>query len=109
MPDKNSICKVPIVITETLDAPVNFYYNLTNFFLNQRDLTRSRSFSQLRNKPDSTNFTKCNGALFVKEMFDFNEKKYTNQWKFKLVPNSIASPCGLAAKSFFNGKYNILN
>jgi len=86
-----------------MTAPVNIYYYLTNFFLNQRDLARSRSFQQLRNVDDKSNYTRCKGALLVKEIFDFNSNRYVNPWNYTLNPDSIANPCGLAAKTFFNG------
>ena len=103
VPNAKNICKVAVEIKETMPAPVNMYYSLTNFFLNQRDLARSRSFPQLRNVVDKSNYTRCKGALTVNEMFDFNPKKYINPWNNTLNPNSIASPCGLAAKTYFNG------
>ena len=101
--DSSLICKVPVTINESMTAPVNIYYYLTNFFLNQRDLARSRSFQQLRNVDDKSNYTRCKGALLVKEIFDFNSNRYVNPWNYTLNPDSIANPCGLAAKTFFNG------
>lgn len=76
--------------------------------LNHRDIARSRSYPQLRNQVDGTNYTKCGGALLVEEIFDLNPAKYINPWQHYLNPQSIANPCGLIAKAYFKGITSII-
>lgn len=87
-----------------MEGPVYVYYSLTKFFLNQRDIARSRSYPQLRNATDKTDYKKCEGAKYVKEVFDNDVTKYRTPWGKDLNPNSVANPCGLQAKSYFRGK-----
>jgi hypothetical protein len=60
---------------------------------------------QLRGGDDKNNYSRCEGAKLVGEIFDnFTISNITNIWGYNLSVNSISSPCGLQAKSFFNGK-----
>jgi hypothetical protein len=68
-------------------------------------MARSRSYPQLRNDVDKSNYKKCEGALTVAEIFDFKEQKYKTVSGQKLLATDIANPCGLQAKAFFTGKY----
>ncbi len=87
-----------------MEAPVNLYYKLTNFYLNQRDLVKSRSFKQLRGDEDNNTLSTCDGAKLVSEMIDNkNISTVTNQWGSSIATDSISIPCGLHAKSFFQG------
>jgi len=98
----NSICELMISINQTMQPPINLYYSLTNFYLNQRDLVRSRSYPQLRAEVDKRNLSRCDGAKFISEIFDSN-KNFTNMWNNTLGPDAMANPCGLQAKAFFTG------
>ena len=51
--------------------------------------------------------TKCAGARTIKEVFDGDVTRYTNPWGKTFNENETAVPCGLVAKSFFNGKFTI--
>jgi hypothetical protein len=100
----DSICDLPIEIKQTMKAPVYLFYTLTNFYLNQRDLVRSRSYAQLRGEVDKNNYTKCNGAKLIGEVFDtFNRSNIQNIWSNNLTISTLANPCGLQAKSLFQG------
>jgi hypothetical protein len=87
-----------------MSAPICLYYQLTNFYSNNRDYVQSRSYPQLRNKPDTTDYKYCVGAKTVEEIFNFNSSLYYSYWGYPLDPKSVANPCGLAAKALFNGK-----
>jgi hypothetical protein len=95
-----------------MNPPVFLYYQLEGFYQNQRDYVKSRDYGQMRaeytnvsvsfKKSSSVN-TKCQGALTIKEVFDGDKVRYTNKWKTTFKENDLAVPCGLVAKSFFNG------
>ena len=42
------ICKMNLNVNMTMPAPVYFYYELDNFYLNHRDIVKSKSWAQLR-------------------------------------------------------------
>lgn len=90
-----------------MKGPLFFYYSLSNFFTNHKDFVKSRSFRQLRNVYDSSNFTDCKGALTNKEMFDGVSSRYRSYAGVLLDPHAIARPCGLTAKAFFNDTYEL--
>jgi len=108
--NKNSQCLINLEINSTIFAPVYFYYEFDNFHLNHRNLVKSKIWSQLRGVShiDSTNNSKCDGAIYMNEMFDNDTSKYKTFTGKALKANDFANPCGLVAKSFFNGKRNIL-
>jgi hypothetical protein len=99
----NKECQKIVTIKEDINDSIFVYYSLTKFFLNQRDIARSRSYPQLRNEIDKSNYKKCEGALTVAEIFDYNVQKYKTLSGAKLLATDIANPCGLQAKAFFTG------
>jgi hypothetical protein len=90
-------------------APVYLYYELENFYSNHRDFVKSRLYPQLRGDihVDSSNNSKCEGARFVKEIFDYDETKYKTFKNETLKADDFANPCGLIAKSYFNDTYEL--
>jgi len=52
---------------------------------------------------DASNNSKCEGAKYVYEMFDNDTSRYFSYWGRPLNAYDYANPCGLVAKSFFNG------
>ena len=99
-------CTISFEVKELIEAPIFVYYHLTNFYQNHRDYSKSLSYSQLRNTVDSKNLSRCDGALLIEEIFDYDPTRYFNKFTEPFDPKSIASPCGLVAKSYFNGIYN---
>jgi hypothetical protein len=83
-------------------APVYFYIELDNFFANHRDYTKSRNFEQLRADGFSTSPKNCDGAKYIKEIFDFDESRYLSYNGTKLKGDDLARPCGLHAKAILN-------
>jgi hypothetical protein len=90
-----------------MKAPVYLYYELYNFYTNHKDFVISRKFSQLRGEVyiDSTNNTKCDGARYVKEIFDNDSSRYKTFTGKPLNGDDFANPCGLVAKSVFNDTF----
>jgi hypothetical protein len=51
----------------------------------------------------------CTDALQIKDLFGNDTSKYKTYWGKPLKAEDYANPCGLIAKSFFNGKLEIKN
>lgn len=47
--------------------------------------------------------TKCQGSLYMKELFNNDQSRYKSFTGYPLRGEDIANPCGLIAKAFFNG------
>lgn len=43
----NNFCVLNLNINVTMPSPIYFYYELDNFYLNHRDIVKSKSYSQL--------------------------------------------------------------
>ncbi len=87
-----------------MEPPIYLYYTLSDFNSNHRDYAKSRSYPQLRNKTDSSDYRKCEGAKTVMELFDNQTSLYRTPWNYSLIGDDVANPCGLAAKAYFQGK-----
>jgi len=90
-----------------MPGPVYVYYEIHNFYMNHRDFVKSRDFGQMRgeyniNERDKS-FSRCEGAQYMYEMFDNDTSKYKSYTNKTLKGEDFANPCGLIAKSFFNG------
>jgi hypothetical protein len=88
-----------------MPGPVLIYYQLDNFYLNHRYLVKSKIWAQLRGEVnvDSTQNNKCDGAVYMYEMFNNNTSKYFSYTGKPISGESYASPCGLIAKAMFSG------
>lgn len=85
------------------------YIELDKFYANHRDFVKSRSFFQLRDKESTDNYKICDGAKTVEEIFDFDKSRYLSYDGKQLYAKSIARPCGLHAKAFFNDTIQIFD
>jgi hypothetical protein len=90
-----NLCKVDveIPITEAMEAPIFFYYKLTNFYQNHRRYVKSRNDEQLKGStPYPSDLSSCDP---LKE-FQMSE-----------TDDTVASlyPCGLIANSVFNDTF----
>lgn len=92
-----------------MKGPVYLYYEIHNFYMNHRDFVKSRNFAQLRGEVhvDSNNNSRCEGAKYVKEIFDYDESRYKTFTGKPLSGDEFANPCGLIAKSYFNDTYKM--
>ncbi len=98
--DSEGFCTLKVNTNKTIPAPVYFYYEIDNFYMNHRDFVKSRSFPQLRGE-DIHDYSRCDGAKYNKEIFD-SSSVFVNPWGVALEANAHANPCGLIAKSYFN-------
>lgn len=104
-------CHVEIKVDELMKAPIFLYYELDNFYMNHRDFVKSRSYPQLRGEVhyDNKVALRCEGALFMSEIFDNDTSKYKTWSGKRLKGSDVANPCGLIAKSYFTDTYTLLN
>ena len=88
-------CKytIDITITEDMDAPIYFYYKLTDFYQNHRRYVKSRSDVQLRGD--------------VVSIGDLDACDPLSQWEDGGVQKMLY-PCGLIANSFFNDTFDAM-
>ena len=106
-PDLNSICNVTIQLTDKMEEPIFLFYELDNFYQNHRRYLRSKSLSQLAGDviDSSTADKNCDPITRVSDLY----RQYSWNTSRLLNPNDVANPCGLMAKSFFNGMKNSNN
>lgn len=91
--EPNGACMVTLEIPRDMEAPIYFYYQLTNFFQNHRRYVKSRSDAQLSGQGDLS-------------ISDYND---CSPMANSLVePSKRLYPCGLIANSFFTGSKLIL-
>ncbi len=101
-----SKCDVNIVITETLKAPVYFYYGLSNFYQNHRKYLKSRDADQLAGVIKAADsITDCDPIIYNKDIAPYLTSYFNSS--IVLDPNAVANPCGLVAKSYFTGINNL--
>ena len=98
----NSICDRTINIKEKIDGPVFVYYQLNGFFQNSRRYVKSKNIDQLQGN-EISDTEDCSPAIYNKDM-DLGDKKAIDGTS-ELVPDEVAIPCGLMAKTFFNDTY----
>jgi preprotein translocase subunit SecG len=95
-------CIRQINIDEKIDGPVFVYYQLNGFFQNSRRYVKSKNIDQLQGNEISDK-EDCSPAVYNKDM-DLGDK--TAMDGSDLVPDAVAIPCGLMAKTFFNDTYS---
>lgn len=96
----NENCNITISVPSQMEAPVFFYYQLENFYQNHRRYVKSRDVDQLKGTiKQASDLTNC---APVQTMGDLGRLKVLNG--SNLTESDPANPCGLIAKSFFNGK-----
>ena len=84
-----------------MKSPVFFYYELDNFYQNHRRYLNSRDSDQLAGTVLTTDqLTNCDPVITNSDV----KIGLTSISGVLLDPNGPANPCGLVAKSLFNGK-----
>lgn len=99
---ENPNCTISINITETINPPIMFYYQLNNFYQNHRRYVKSKSNSQLLGQLLTVDSIKTDCDPIVTNADMGKTKSIGN---YDLVATEPANPCGLIAKSFFNDTY----
>lgn len=96
-------CKMAIEITKKFNKPIFVYYEISDFYQNNRIYAKSIVSKQLRgNKISSSEADSCATAKYNKDFGDMAKKSINND---DLDPDEIAYPCGLAARAFFNDTF----
>ena len=102
-PLTENYCQKKITIKDDISKPVFVYYQLDGFYQNARRYVKSKSIDQLTG--DNINAVdNCDPLEYNSEM-GFNENTTAIDNITKLKNESIAVPCGLIAKTFFNDSY----
>ena len=101
-----STCNVTINVEQDMKLPVMVYYQLNNFYQNHRRYVKSKSNDQLLGKEVtlSTLQDECSPIIYMKDIGIYKSLDGT-----VLSPDTIANPCGLIAKSFFNDTYKFVD
>lgn len=101
----DTTCTVQIEVTEKMESPVFFYYELDNFYQNHRRYLKSRNSDQLSGSVlGAGDLDDCDPIVYNK---DIKTPLYSLDGTL-LDPEGVANPCGLVAKSFFNDSF-VLN
>lgn len=92
-------CSITINVNKDVDGPVFLYYGLNNFYQNHRRYLNSRDTSQLKGEVlSASDLSDCDPAKYMRDI------GRTKSWGGNtLQPGDVANPCGLVARSFFNG------
>ncbi len=106
-----STCTVEFTIDKDMEQPIFFYYEIENFYQNHRRYINSRSSTQLAGESATS-------SSEIKTLEDACSPVVTNAEMGKTVgadgttplakTTDIAIPCGLIAKSFFNGEFLLI-
>ena len=97
-----SPCDVKIVVPSVMQGPVFLYYELENFYQNHRRYLKSRDDDQLNGKIKTVDeLSSCDPVTRNK---DVKAVLPAIDGTTILPADGPANPCGLVAKSFFNGK-----
>ena len=91
---------ITITIEKDMKAPIMVYYELNNFYQNHRRYMKSKSIKQLNGThftiDEMRNSKNCDPFVTNREMGVGNNT---------LENDSLAIPCGLMAKSYFNDRF----
>lgn len=101
-------CQVTFDVTDKMKAPVYFYYRLDNFYQNHRRYIKSRSANQLSGKElskASVN-TDCSPIITMKDIGRVSDD-LPDGVKNLAMTDTVANPCGLIAKTFFNDTFEM--
>lgn len=108
-PTESATCQVTIDVDDKMESPVYFYYGLDNFYQNHRRYIKSRHNKQLAAETNhvytvSEVKSSCDPIVRNKDL-DLGENLKAFDGISQLEPDDVAHPCGLIARSFFNGMY----
>ena len=95
-------CTIDIVFDEELEGPVYFYYELHNFFQNHRTYLNSKDLPQLNGEiREASKLDNCGPVKYNRDLY--THQRLARVGGAALKPDDPANPCGLIARSLFNG------
>jgi len=101
--EKNE-CVITLDIKKKMEKKIMIYYQLNGFYQNHRRYVKSKSDDQLNGKniqlAEMKDSQDCDPAITNKDM----NQNISISGK-PLLPNDLAIPCGLIAKSYFNDNF----
>ena len=95
-------CNMNFTIDANLQPPVYVYYELNNYFQNHRVYLESRDDDQLYGTYKNVDQLDSCTPIIVNNQVKSSLYNFNNS--SQLDPNDPATPCGLIAQTFFNGK-----
>lgn len=96
------LCTIKLKLDEKMNSPIFIYYEITNMYQNHRRYNKSRDIKQLMGDTQSKSEidSYCDP---VKNMHDLGFIVNNPYLDLK----SVANPCGMMAKAYFNDTYTI--
>ena len=92
-------CTISFTIANTITDKVFIYYQLENFYQNHRRYVKSRNIDQLAGTIESaSSLSTCDPIIYNRDI-----PATVSFGGYPLNPNEPANPCGLIARSVFNG------
>lgn len=96
-----SVCVIDLEVKSHMTSPVFLYYEIQGMYQNHRRYAKSRDVLQLMGHTQSTNevHTYCTPIVDMSDLGLINT--------LNLTGGSVANPCGLIARSYFNDTYQL--
>lgn len=96
----HSECEFPLSLEKPILPPVYIYYELGNFYQNYRQYVKSRDNKQLFGVEVEANSatSPCSPVVTMGDV-----GRNVSAGGYPLPSEAVANPCGLVAKSVFNG------
>ena len=94
-------CTISISITEKMDSPVFFYFEIRNMYQNHRKYNKSRDINQLMG--DTRSISEIDS--YCDPIVDMEDLGF--ETTLNLTESDPANPCGLVAKSYFNDTFEL--
>jgi hypothetical protein len=97
---------VNFTLEVALEKP-KIYYRLDNFYANHRDFVKSRNYKQLRGTVETiAEISTCDPITIMSDLGTYNPGTAFDGVT-QLPSSTVANPCGLIAKYFFNDRYQL--
>lgn len=105
--DNPGTCTITLDIDEDMDEPVYLYYELTEFYQNNRYYRRSVNWEQLSG--EDLNEDEVETCKPVRTMEDLGFIQSTLNTAKGLEEDDVANPCGLIAQTLFNDTFSLVD
>ena len=96
-------CTIEFKLEEKMMSPIFVYYEISGMYQTHKKFIKNRDIKQLMGKDveNSELESRCLNAYTMQEMGFYIENHL-------LGPKSVARPCGIFARSYFNDTYEII-